>query len=175
MQDPQVQVVAAQAITIGDRLRGLDHWLVASGLAIALAIVAAMTVVAALVVNSVSGATANDVPAMVQTFGCSFGFLAAGAFVGARSSHDRLLHASVMAIAGLVVMALLTVADLATGMTIASLMPGTDTQDSATVHLGFWVVTWVAVPAGAAIGASIVPRGEQDWGTQWTEPEDTEL
>ncbi|MCW2973882.1 MAG: hypothetical protein JWN72_2155, partial [Thermoleophilia bacterium] len=52
---------------------------------------------------------------------------------------------------------------------------GQDANDAAEVHLGFWTIAWVAVPTATYLAASVVPRGDQGWGTQYSEPEDTEI
>ncbi|MCW2925326.1 MAG: hypothetical protein JWM98_2730 [Thermoleophilia bacterium] len=166
----------AQPVGMGARLRALNVGVVLSSLAVALVVTAIVSVLAGLAFAAMdSGSIADDLPSIVQVFGCFFGFLAGGVFAASRAHEDRMLHAVALAVAGFAVAALLTILDLAMGMSVASVMPGRYGTDEASVHLGFWVVNWVVVPTAAMLGASIVPRGPEGWGTTYSEHEDTQL
>ena len=169
--------MAASAPTLLDRIRRVDARVVAAGLGIAAAaIIVVATLIAVLVADAMDSArVADDIPALVQSFAFFFGFLAAGVYVGRRAVHDRMLHAVALVFAGFALVAVVSILDLASGLPLESLMPGGDAENAARIHIGFWVVAWVAVPAASLLGASIVPRGSQGWGTVTSEPEDTEL
>lgn len=154
-------------------LRGADLGIVARGLGLALLLIAALAAVAAVILTTSESARLTDyLPAFVTMLGFFYGFLVAGMYVARSTVHDRIVHVVLLMGGGFVLAALLMSADLATNTTLVSMLSGSPAGDVATMHLGFWLVTWVAVPAASFLGSAVVPRGEQGWGTQYDEPDD---
>lgn len=173
--DPAVKVEVRNTVELGARARArsLDWPLVMIGLFGALAFVVAVSLVATIVVDLL-GAERGDLSAVVTTISFFFGFLSAGIYVASHAPHDRMLHALALVSFGLVACGILMTLDLVAGVSIESVMPAYDGSQSIT-HVGLWMVTTIIVTAATLLGAAVVPRGDQDWGMQLSEPEDTEL
>jgi hypothetical protein len=153
-----------------------ENGVIAVGLGISVAVIIAFSLVlwAVLAIMDV-GSVSESMASFITTIAFFVGFLAGGFYVALHATRDRMLQVTGLVVAGFVVALIGTVLDLAFGFSLGNLMPGSDANDAAQIHLGFWVISWVAIPVSAFVAGAVVPRGRQGWGTQYAEPEDTQL
>ncbi|MBC7461004.1 MAG: hypothetical protein H7287_06545 [Thermoleophilia bacterium] len=160
-------------VTSPDRF---ESRMILTGLAIAVATIIAFSLVLWAVLAAIdAGPVSESMASFAGTTSFFVGFLAGGFYVATHATRDKFLQTTGLVVAGFVVAAIGTILDLSFGYSLGNLMPGADSVDAMQIHVGFWVISWVAVPTAAFVAASVVPRGGQDWGTQSSEPEDTEL
>lgn len=154
----------------------IEDGVVARGLALAVAVIVAASFVLWAVLELFDIASVSEsLPSFVTCSSFFVGFLAAGLYVATTAKRDRMLQVTVLVIGGFVLAAIGTLLDAVFQFSLGDLMPGNNVTDAEQIHLGFWAISWVAVPTAAYLAAAVVPRRGETWGTQTSEPEDTEL